>query len=300
MEEIVSFEQAQEKLTQNKVFVNASQSTMTGKSKIVFAGKNNVLFVEDGVRIHDSTVSFRGDDSVVYLSKNKHRYLLHISIYHCSTVYIGADCYINGQLTLIASERQNIVIGNEGLFSFGIFVRTADPHLLYDCKTKRRINPSKSVFIGDHVWIGQNALILKGAQIGSGSVIGANAVLSGKKIASNVVACGNPARVVRRGVFFLPECVHAWTEEKTTEYEVRDSDDYIYPAQSQGMGVEQIDQALKSAPSGDRRLALVQALFCENPDRTRFVVTEEVKKRPWQFWKSKTCPSGTSPGTLRT
>lgn len=292
MEEITSFEQAQEKLAQNKVFVNASQSTMSGSSKIAFAGKNNVLFVEDGVCIRDSIVSFAGDDSVVYLSKNRHPYLLNIAIYHCSTVYIGADCYINGRLTLIASERQNIVIGEDGLFSFGIYMRTADPHLLYDCKTKRRINPSKSIFVGDHVWIGQNALILKGTQIGSGSVIGGDAVLSGKKIASNVVACGNPARVVRRGVFFSSESVHAWTEKKTAEYEVRDDDRYIYPARSQGMSVEQIDQALKSAPSGDQRLALVQTLLCENSDRTRFAVTEEVRKKPWQFWKSKTCPSG--------
>lgn len=197
---------------------------------------------------------------------------------------MGKDCYINGRLTMIASEQQNIIIGSEGLFSFGIFVRTADPHLLYDCKTKRRINPSRSVFIGDHVWIGQNVPILKGTQLGSGSVIGGNAVLPGKKIPSNAVACGNPARVVRRGVFFSEQCVHAWTDEEALQYETMDDARYIYPPHT-GMSMEQLDAQLKSAPSGGRRLELVQALLCGEADRTRFAVTEEVKRKPWQFWK---------------
>lgn len=51
MEELVTFEQAQETITRNKVLVNAAKSTMAGNSKIVFAGENNILFVEDGVRL---------------------------------------------------------------------------------------------------------------------------------------------------------------------------------------------------------------------------------------------------------
>ena len=46
-------------------------------------------------------------------------------------------------------------------------IRTADPHIIYDIHRKR-INPSKSVFIGDHVWCGQNVLLLKGCRVGSG------------------------------------------------------------------------------------------------------------------------------------
>ena len=129
MEELMSFEQIQEKTIQNSVIVNAEKSTMSGNSKIVFAGKNNILFIEDGVCLRNSTISFRGDNSIVYLSKNKHNYWVRITVFNDSTVYMGRDCYIDGIMTLIASERQNILIGNEGLFSFGIFVRTSDPHL---------------------------------------------------------------------------------------------------------------------------------------------------------------------------
>lgn len=278
MEELTSFERVEEKVVQNRVVVNAEKSTISGNSKIVFTGKNNVLFVEDGVCLKNSMISFQGDDSVVYLSKNRHHYLLRITVYHDSVVYIGRDCYINGILTLIASEQKNIVIGREGLFSFGIFMRTADPHLLYDCETKERINSSRSILIGDHVWIGQNALVLKGTQVGSGSIIGGDTVLSGKQIASNVAVCGNPGKVVRRNVFFSSECVHSWTGEKTEKYSHMDSDKYIYSAETAGMTLKEIDAAIKGFSSAGQRLEWIQKFIRDNEDKNRFAVKEVNEK----------------------
>lgn len=276
MEELVSFEQAKEHITQNQVIVNADKSSLDGNSKIIFAGKNNILFVEDGVCLRNSTISFQGDNAVVYLSKNRHTYFLRITLYHDSAVYIGDDCYINGAMTLVASEQQNILIGKEDLFSFGIFIRTADPHLLYDCETKRRINASRSVLIGDHVWIGQNALILKGTQVGSGSVIGGGAVLSGKKVISNAAVCGNPAREIRRNIFFSSECVHKWTRETTEKYKIMDTDRYIYHADTQSITLEQIDAELKDAATVEQRMERIQRLLVDNKEKARFAI-EEVK-----------------------
>lgn len=275
----MSFQQVQEKVIQNRVIVNAEKSTMAENSKIVFRGKNNILFIEDGVCLRNSIISFRGDDSVIYLSKNRHHYFLRITAFHNSVVYIGNDCYIDGLLTLIASEEKNIIIGKEGLFSFGIFIRTADPHLLYDCETKRRINASRSVLIGDHVWIGQNALILKGTTIGSGSIIGGNAVLSKKMIASNVVASGNPAKVVRRNVFFASDCVHGWTSERTEKYEVMDTDRYTYYGEAQSITLEQIDAELKGSATVDRRLEQIQELLVNNSNKNRFAIKEVDEKQ---------------------
>ena len=107
------------------------------------------------------------------------------------------------------------------MFSFGIFVRTADPHLIYDSTTKGRINPSASVFIGDHVWVGQDVLILKGTRIGSGSIVGGATCIAGKMIPSNVTIGGNPARIIRENVFFLPNCVHSWTDDVIEEYSIK-------------------------------------------------------------------------------
>jgi acetyltransferase-like isoleucine patch superfamily enzyme len=52
------------------------------------------------------------------------------------------------------------------------------------------------IVIEDDVFIGMNTLVLKGVTIGKGSVIGAGSVVS-KSIPPNVIAAGNPARVIR-------------------------------------------------------------------------------------------------------
>lgn len=211
----------------NTVYVNPERSSIRN-SKITFKGKNNVLFVEDGVALESSAIVFGGDNCVVYLSNSSKEYRIAVDVYQNSAVFFGSNNYFNGIVHIIASEGQNILIGNGGLFSFGIWIRTADPHLIYSAETHKRINNSKSVFIGDHVWIGQNALVLKGCRIGSGSILGGGAVASNKLIPSNTSFAGNPAALVSRGIFFDGKCVHNWTQADTEKHAVMESDQWIY------------------------------------------------------------------------
>ena len=53
-----------------------------------------------------------------------------------------------------------------------------------------------AVTIGDNVWLGGNAVILPGVTIGDNVVIGAGSVVT-KDIPANVIAAGNPCRVIR-------------------------------------------------------------------------------------------------------
>ena len=52
------------------------------------------------------------------------------------------------------------------------------------------------VHIGKNVWIGAGAVILPGVSVGDNSVIGGGSVVT-KDIPPNVVAVGNPCRVLR-------------------------------------------------------------------------------------------------------
>lgn len=284
MEELRIFEKIEEKIKSNKVFVDPEKSTIAN-SRIRFAGKNNILFIEDGVFIKNSTICFWGDHSVIYLSASKSAYFVDISAFNNSTVFIGEKNYFNPTyaIVLVAGEQQNIVIGKDGLFSHGIYMRTTDPHLVYDSLSKKRLNRSKSIFVGDHVWIGQNALLLKGTKVGSGAIVGANAVLAGKQVPSNVSVAGNPARVIQKNVFFWRECVNGWTDEITEKYGTMDSEDHIYQAEPQNITFDQLDTELKCAKTTAQRLKYVQELLVGNQEKNRFALKEVKKKRLWPF-----------------
>lgn len=55
---------------------------------------------------------------------------------------------------------------------------------------------AKPVTIGNGVWIGGNCVVNPGVKIGDNTVIGSGSVVT-KDIPSNVIACGNPCRVIR-------------------------------------------------------------------------------------------------------
>ena len=54
----------------------------------------------------------------------------------------------------------------------------------------------KEVTIGDNVWLGGNTVVCPGVHIGSNVVIGAGSVVT-KDIPANVIAVGNPCRILR-------------------------------------------------------------------------------------------------------
>ncbi|MBQ2259669.1 MAG: sugar O-acetyltransferase, partial [Spirochaetales bacterium] len=51
--------------------------------------------------------------------------------------------------------------------------------------------------VGNNVWIGTGTIILAGVEIGDGSIVGAGSVVT-KSIPSNVIAYGNPCKVIRK------------------------------------------------------------------------------------------------------
>ena len=55
---------------------------------------------------------------------------------------------------------------------------------------------SLPIRIGNGVWVGANSVILPGVTIGDNAVIGAGSIVT-KDIPANVVAVGNPCKVMR-------------------------------------------------------------------------------------------------------
>lgn len=245
-------------------------------SEVVFEGSDNILYCQDGVSLKNVTLRFLGSNSVVFLSGSRHSYSLIVNIFNNSALYFGGNNYFNPYgvgMSLILSEGKNVFFGKNCLFSHGISIRLADPHLIYDVDTKKRINHSKSVFVGDHVWVGQDALILKGTQIGSGSILGANSVISGKKIPSNSSWAGNPARLIRSGVFYSDECVHTWGHTESDKYEYKDSDAFIYGSNAhENLSFDKIDAQISSLVEAKDKLEFLISNICDNTKKNRFYI----------------------------
>ncbi len=108
-------------------------------------------------------------------------------------VHMGSGVYANFNLTLV--DDGQIYIGDHVMF--GPNVTIATPNHPIDPKLRvRQLQYNKDVHIGENVWIGSGVMIMPGVHIGKNSVIGAGAVVT-KDIPENVVAVGNPCRVLR-------------------------------------------------------------------------------------------------------
>ena len=167
---------------------------------IVSKGNNNIIFVNSKkpVTVSDSKIIFEGSNSLLFLNESNEDLRMKAFLHNDSVLYIGknASFHKKSDLHLICGERKHIFIGDDTLFSTGIWLRTSDAHPIYNIETTERINPSKSIIIGDHVWIGQGALILKGTIVGSGAIIAAKALTSSNVFYSNSVYGGVPAKLI--------------------------------------------------------------------------------------------------------
>jgi len=110
-----------------------------------------------------------------------------------ATIIIGERCGFTG--TAIGAF-SSIVIGNDVLCGSNTLITDFDWHNVNPQTRNMPIEISRPVVIEDNVFIGYGSTILKGVHIGKNSVIGANSVVSGN-IPANVIASGNPARVVK-------------------------------------------------------------------------------------------------------
>lgn len=108
-------------------------------------------------------------------------------------VHIGARTFINFNLT--ALDVAPIRIGED--CQIGPNVQLLTPtHPLESGPRRDKLEAARPITIRDNVWLGGGVIVCPGVTIGENSVIGAGAVVT-KDIPANVVAVGNPARVVR-------------------------------------------------------------------------------------------------------
>ena len=107
--------------------------------------------------------------------------------------HFGKSIYANYGLTCV--DDTHIYIGDYTMFGPNVTIATAGHPILPELRQKG-LQYNMQVHIGKNCWIGAGAIIMPGVTIGDNVVIGAGSVVT-KDIPSNVVAVGNPCRVMR-------------------------------------------------------------------------------------------------------
>lgn len=108
-------------------------------------------------------------------------------------VHFGNFVYANFNLKLV--DDTHIYVGDYTMFAPNVVIATAGHPILPELREKQ-YQFNASVKIGRNCWLGAGVIVLPGVTIGDNSVIGAGSVVT-KDIPANVVAVGNPCRVLR-------------------------------------------------------------------------------------------------------
>ena len=90
----------------------------------------------------------------------------------------------------------HIYIGDYTMLGPNVVIATAGHPILPELRGHRQLQYNMPVHIGRNCWLGAGVIVMPGVTIGDNSVIGAGSVVT-RDIPANVVAVGNPCRVLR-------------------------------------------------------------------------------------------------------
>lgn len=108
-------------------------------------------------------------------------------------VHLGKNVYINFNATFV--DDTHIYVGDYTMIGPNVTLATAGHPILPELREKY-YQYNLPIHIGKNCWLGAGVIVLPGITIGDNSVIGAGSVVT-RDIPANVVAVGNPCKVLR-------------------------------------------------------------------------------------------------------
>ncbi|NTW19519.1 MAG: acyltransferase [Nostocales cyanobacterium W4_Combined_metabat2_030] len=173
--------------------------------RIEIKGTNNQVVIGNGTNIYNLQIVIHGDNNKLAIGKNCIVGGFIEMFGNGNEITIGSQTITSANVRLMAHGGTYIRIGERCVIADLTDIRTADSHSILNAEGER-INPDESIEIGDRVWLAREVMVLKGAVIGSDSVIGPRSIVT-KKVPSNVVAIGIPARVARTNITWIIESI---------------------------------------------------------------------------------------------
>jgi galactoside O-acetyltransferase len=108
-------------------------------------------------------------------------------------VHFGRNVYANFNLTLV--DDTHIYVGDYTMLGPNVVIATAG-HPILPALREQAYQYNAPIHIGRNCWLGAGVIVLPGVTIGDNTVVGAGSVVT-KDLPANVVAVGNPCRVLR-------------------------------------------------------------------------------------------------------
>jgi maltose O-acetyltransferase len=109
-------------------------------------------------------------------------------------IHIGERCFIN--FGLVALDVARITIGDDAQLGPNVQLLTPT-HPVDPALRLAKWESAAPISIGNNAWLGGGVIVLPGVTIGDNTVVGAGSVVTAD-LPANVVAVGNPARVIRQ------------------------------------------------------------------------------------------------------
>lgn len=187
----------------NSLEIDFPERMRLKKVSIGIKGNGNSMTVGRGTMINNCKIRVDGSNQSLEIGED--------CLYHAGKIYLrynsGQHIRIGDKTTiedayLLTDENSSIDIGKDCMFSKMVHLRAGDGHSVLDASSGQRINQARDILIGDCVWVGRGACILKGVVVPDGCVVGAYAVVTRKFANSGCAIAGNPASVVREGIFW--------------------------------------------------------------------------------------------------
>ncbi len=154
------------------------------KQPVLYKGKG-VILLHDSVRLGVVASPYLYSGYIYMEARNEK-----------SRIMAGARTMINNNCVFI-SEGEGVQIGADCLVGYNVHIYDSDFHDLTPANRIGGYPKTGKVVIEDNVFVGANVTILRSVTIGAGSVIAANSVVT-SDIPPNVIAAGNPARIIRK------------------------------------------------------------------------------------------------------
>lgn len=170
---------------------------------IEFSGDNNRVFIAGTAprtRLSGS-IRIKGSDCFVYLGRFR-QWRNHLGTRvsgNACLSYFGDGGTIGRAEFHLSENGRSMIFGDQCMLAQDIYVRNSDGHGIFDNQTLERTNAAGDMVVGPRVWLGQRTMLLKAPCVGHDVVKGAGSIVT-SRIASNSVAAGVPARVIRTGV----------------------------------------------------------------------------------------------------